>query len=190
MGKFVASAKFAAAIVRRDDFRAALAVRTPATASSAKFAVISAVEIRLTRLVVVVIVSPQSLTKIAPRKRAPARGPMMKRLTTVHVSTQRGWHGGEGQARLLVRGLLAREHRCVIFARDGGEFAERMEGEGFEVERIGGSGRGIRAMLHTRRLLRELRPDVIHFHDPHALERRGHGSMAIADRGADRLTAR
>ena len=28
-------------------------------------------------------------------------------LTIVHVSTERGWHGGEEQARLLIQGLAA-----------------------------------------------------------------------------------
>ena len=123
----------------------------------------------------------------AADKRA-LRESIMKRLTTIHVSTQRGWHGGEGQARLLVRGLTARGHRCVIFARDGGAFVERMGSEGFEVERIAGSGRGIRAMLHTRRLLRALRPDVIHFHDPHALSGAGLAAwrLPIAARIASR----
>ena len=77
-----------------------------------------------------------------PRTSALLRESIMKRLTTIHVSTQRGWHGGEGQARLLVRGLSARGHRCVILAREGGAFAERMGSEGFEVERIAGSGAG------------------------------------------------
>ncbi len=94
-------------------------------------------------------------------------------LTTVHVSTERGWHGGEEQARLLVRSLIARGQRCLILARAGGEFSKRMAAEGFEVRCVMGSGRRFRAMLQTRRWLRMVKPDVVHFHDPHALSGAG-----------------
>ncbi len=94
-------------------------------------------------------------------------------LTTVHVSTERGWHGGEEQARLLIRGLAARGHRCLVLARRGGQFARRMAEEGFEVRCVLGSGRRFRALLQTRRWLRLVQPDVVHFHDPHALSGAG-----------------
>lgn len=93
----------------------------------------------------------------------------MQPLTTIHVSTERGWHGGEEQARLLVQGLAARGHRCVIFARAGGAFAERLECEGFQVLRVAGNGRGPKALWQARRWLRVLQPDVLHCHDSHAL---------------------
>ena len=93
----------------------------------------------------------------------------MTALTIAHVSTQRGWHGGEEQARLLCEGLRKRGHRNLVFARHDGRFAERMLSDGFEVHRLPGSGRGPRAILQMRRTWKGLRPDVVHFHDPHAL---------------------
>ena len=99
--------------------------------------------------------------------------------TTVHVSTQRSWHGGEEQARLLIRGLAARGHRCLVLARSGGEFARRMGKEGFEVHCVQGIGRGPRAMWQTRRWLRLLDPDVVHFHDPHALSGAGMAAWGL-----------
>ena len=99
----------------------------------------------------------------------------MARLTTVHVSTQRTWHGGEEQAALLVRGLESRGHRAVIFARRGGQFALRMAEAGHEVRTFAGRGRSPRALWNMRRWLGALRPDVLHLHDSHAL-----GSCGLA----------
>ncbi len=89
--------------------------------------------------------------------------------TIVHVSTQITWHGGEEQARQLVRGLCLRGHRCSVLARAGGEFALRMSQEGYDVHEFPGRGRNPRALWKLRRLIRRLQPDVIHFHDSHAL---------------------
>lgn len=90
-------------------------------------------------------------------------------LTIAHVSTQRGWHGGEEQARLLCEGLRQRGHQNLIFARHDGRFAERMRTDGFEVHPLPGSGRGLGAIWKMRSVWARLRPDVVHFHDPHAL---------------------
>ena len=93
----------------------------------------------------------------------------MAPLTIAHISTQRGWHGGEEQARLLCDGLRKRGHQNVIFAKHDGKFAQRMETDRFEVHRLAGTGRGLRAIWQMRRAIKSLRPDVVHFHDPHAL---------------------
>ena len=61
--------------------------------------------------------------------------------TLVLVSTQHGWHGGEGQAKLLAVGLRQRGWRCVMLARRDGALAERMAAEGFEVVTFSGGGR-------------------------------------------------
>lgn len=104
----------------------------------------------------------------------------MQPLTIVHVSTQRGWHGGEEQARLLATGLRARGHRCLVLARAGGKFAERLGQAGFEVQTTRGSGRSLWAMRQTRRWLKTVAPDVIHFHDPHALSGAGLAAWRLA----------
>ena len=97
----------------------------------------------------------------------------------VFVSTQRGWHGGEEQARLLAVGLRQRGCRCVVFARRGGAFAERMAAEGFEVVGFGGGGRNLAAIWQMRRALRRIRPDVLHYNDSHALNGAGLASLGL-----------
>jgi glycosyltransferase involved in cell wall biosynthesis len=95
------------------------------------------------------------------------------------VSTQRLWHGGEEQAALLARGLRRRAHRPVILARHDGLFAQRMADEGFEVLGFRGNGRSPMALWQIRALLRRLRPDVLHYNDPHAISAAGLASLGL-----------
>jgi glycosyltransferase involved in cell wall biosynthesis len=100
-------------------------------------------------------------------------------LTSVHVSTQATWHGGEGQAYLLIRGLRERGHRVVVFARRGGQFARRTREEGFEVREFHRRGRGPGSLWQMRRWLKEISPDVIHSHDGHALTASGLAALGL-----------
>lgn len=93
----------------------------------------------------------------------------MPPLTIALVSTQRRWHGGEEQAKLLAIGLRQRGHRCVVLARHDGEFAAQMEYEGFEVVAFAGGGRNPIALGQMRHALRWLQPDVLHYNDSHAI---------------------
>ena len=93
----------------------------------------------------------------------------IKPLRIVLCSSQRGWHGGEGQACLLAVGLRDRGHEVHIFARHGEAFARRMSEEGFSVVELANGGRSLRGILQARRALRNLKPDVIHANDSHAL---------------------
>ena len=63
----------------------------------------------------------------------------------------------------------------MLLARAGGSFAQRLQREGFQVLPLAGNGRGLRAMWHTRQLLRRIQPDVLHLHDSHSL---GGGGLA------------
>ncbi len=99
-------------------------------------------------------------------------------MTVALVSTQRRWHGGEEQARLLAVGLRQRECRCVVLARHGSPFAERMADEGFEVVTFSG-GRGPAALWRIRRALRHIRPDVLHYNDSHAIGGAGLASLGL-----------
>jgi glycosyltransferase involved in cell wall biosynthesis len=109
-------------------------------------------------------------------------------LTVALVSTQRHWHGGEEQARLLAVGLRRRGCRCVVLARRGGAFAAAMEAEGFDVSKFAGNGRNPAALWQMRRALRRLRPDVLHYNDSHAIQ--GAGMASLGMRVPARIAAR
>jgi L-malate glycosyltransferase len=100
-------------------------------------------------------------------------------LTVALVSTQRRWHGGEEQARLLLDGLRRRGCRCVVLARRDGAFADRMKQEGFEVVAFMGGGRNPLAFWQIRRALRGIRPDVLHYNDSHAIVAAGVATLGV-----------
>lgn len=99
--------------------------------------------------------------------------------TAVLVSTQRNWHGGEEQARLLAEGLRQRGWHCAILACGGSAFAERMAADGFETTEFRGRGRSPAALLQIRRRLRQLRPDVLHYNDSHAMTGPGLAALGL-----------
>jgi glycosyltransferase involved in cell wall biosynthesis len=100
-------------------------------------------------------------------------------LTVALVSTQRRWHGGEEQARLLAAGLRQRGLRCVIFARRGGDFHERMAAEGFETIAFARGGHSPAALWQIRRGLRRIRPNVLHYNDSHAMTAAGLAALGL-----------
>jgi L-malate glycosyltransferase len=100
-------------------------------------------------------------------------------LTVALVSTQRRWHGGEEQARLLVAGLQQRGGRCVIIAQRDGDFLARIRAEGFETVAFAGGGRSPTGLWQIRRGLRRLRPDVLHYNDSHAMTAAGLAALGL-----------
>jgi len=92
-----------------------------------------------------------------------------RRLRVALVSSEHGWHGGEAQAFALAKGLRRRGHACLILARQGGEFARRIAGEGFQIGTFLGRGRSPLDLWRIRRHLIRFGPDVLHMNDAHAL---------------------
>ena len=98
----------------------------------------------------------------------------------VLVSTQHGWHGGEGQARLLAVGLRQRGWRCVVLRGGAEALAQRMADEGFEVATFSGGGRRPAALWKMPSALRgRVRPDVLYYNDSHAMNGAGIASLGL-----------
>jgi glycosyltransferase involved in cell wall biosynthesis len=92
------------------------------------------------------------------------------RLSTLHLSTAHTWRGGENQILLLAQGLVARGHRALIVAPKGAPLLERAHEAGLATRAL--TLRGDLDPAGTwrlARLLREVRPDVLHLHDGHAV---------------------
>ncbi len=88
---------------------------------------------------------------------------------TLHIDTARTWRGGQNQALLTVLGLRERGHRAVLVAHPEGALARRAS-EGHDLIRLAPAHEvDFAAGFRLSRVLRELKPDVIHAHDPHGV---------------------
>lgn len=87
----------------------------------------------------------------------------------MHVDTARTWRGGQNQVLQLVTGLSALGHPTWLVAHARGELKRRAQ-EGLRF--VGFSPRSefdVQAGWQLGRVLRDVKPDVIHAHDPMAV---------------------
>jgi glycosyltransferase involved in cell wall biosynthesis len=88
---------------------------------------------------------------------------------SVHIDTARTWRGGQNQVLLTVLGLRSAGHRAMLVAHPSGELRRRAE-EGLELVALAPEHElDLKAAWRLARLLRRLRPDVVHAHDPHGV---------------------
>ncbi len=88
---------------------------------------------------------------------------------TLHVDTARTWRGGQNQCLLTVLGLRARGHRAVLVAHPAGALAKRAA-EGHDLIRLAPAHEvDFAAGFRFSRVLRDLKPDLVHAHDPHGV---------------------
>jgi len=101
---------------------------------------------------------------------------------SLHIDTARTWRGGQNQVLLTVLGLRTRGHRTVLVAHPDGELARRA-GEGHDLVRLAPAHEvDFAAAFRLARVLRELGPDVIHAHDPHAVSMASMALSTLSDR--------
>ena len=88
---------------------------------------------------------------------------------SLHVDTARTWRGGQNQVLVTVLGLRAIGHRAMLVAHPGGELRRRAE-EGLELLPLAPvTEMDLSAAWRFSRVIKQLRPDIIHAHDPHAV---------------------
>ena len=88
---------------------------------------------------------------------------------SVQIDTARSWRGGQHQVVLATLGLRARGHRVTVVANPDGELRRRL---GDEVDVVPLAPRNevdLPAAWRLSRVLRDLRPDVVHAHDSHGV---------------------
>ena len=86
-----------------------------------------------------------------------------------HIDTARTWRGGSGQVMYTVMGLRARKQRAVVVAHPEGELVKRMS-EGLDLLPLAPKSEvDLATAWKLSRVLKQMRPDVIHAHDPHAV---------------------
>jgi L-malate glycosyltransferase len=96
---------------------------------------------------------------------------------SLHIDTQRTWRGGQRQVLLTVLGLRERGFRSVLVAHPDGELAKRAS-EGHDLIRLAPRTEvDLHAGWRLSRIIKDLQPDVVHAHDPHAV---ASASLALA----------
>ena len=88
---------------------------------------------------------------------------------SLHIDTARTWRGGQNQVLVTVLGLRALGHRTMVVAHPTGVLRERAK-EGLDVIALAPrTEMDLGAAWRLSRLIRQVRPDVIHAHDPHGV---------------------
>ncbi len=88
---------------------------------------------------------------------------------SLHIDTARTWRGGQNQVLLTVNGLRAIGQRAALVAHPGGELRRRAA-EGLELVPLAPRTEvDLTAAWRLARVLKRLRPDVVHAHDPHGV---------------------
>jgi glycosyltransferase involved in cell wall biosynthesis len=106
---------------------------------------------------------------------------------SLHIDTARTWRGGQNQVLLTVLGLRARGHRTVLVAHPEGELARRAS-EGHDLVRLAPAHEvDFAAGFRLARVIRDLSPDLIHAHDPHAVSMASMALSTISDRRSPAL---
>jgi glycosyltransferase involved in cell wall biosynthesis len=90
-------------------------------------------------------------------------------MLSVHIDTATTWRGGQNQVLLTVMGLLAAGERALLVAHPDGELRRRAA-EGLEFVPLAPAHElDLKAGWRLARLLKRVRPDVVHAHDSHAV---------------------
>ena len=88
---------------------------------------------------------------------------------SLHIDTAKTWRGGQNQVLLTVLGLRALGHRAMLVAHAGGELHQRAK-EGLDLVPLAPmTEMDLSAAWKLSRLMKQLRPAVIHAHDPHGV---------------------
>lgn len=88
---------------------------------------------------------------------------------SLHIDTARSWRGGQNQVLVTVMGLRAAGHRAMLVAHASGELRRRAE-EGLDfLPLTPRTEMDLSAAWRLSRALKQLRPDIIHAHDPHGV---------------------
>ncbi len=88
---------------------------------------------------------------------------------SLHVDTARTWRGGQNQVLVTLMGLRALGHRTMLVANSQGELRQRAA-EGLDLMPLAPrTEMDLSAAWRLSRLLKQLKPDIVHAHDPHGV---------------------
>jgi glycosyltransferase involved in cell wall biosynthesis len=88
---------------------------------------------------------------------------------SLHIDTARTWRGGQNQVLVTVMGLRALGHRTFLVVHPRGELRQRAN-EGLDLIPLAPrTEMDLGAAWRLSRLLKQLKPDIVHAHDPHGV---------------------
>lgn len=91
------------------------------------------------------------------------------KLSVVHLSTEKGWRGGEQQVKLLTEGLAARGHKCTVMSPpDAALYADRAKAGMAQPLHIRFGEFDILAARQIADVARKVKANVLHAHTSHA----------------------
>jgi glycosyltransferase involved in cell wall biosynthesis len=92
---------------------------------------------------------------------------------SLHIDTARTWRGGQNQVLVTAIGLRALGHRTMLVAHPAGELRQRAK-EGLDLIPLAPKTEmDLGAAFRLARLLKRLKPDIVHAHDPHGVAMAG-----------------
>jgi glycosyltransferase involved in cell wall biosynthesis len=108
---------------------------------------------------------------------------------SLHVDTARTWRGGQNQVLVTVMCLRALGHRAALVAHPGGELRQRAA-EGLDLIPLAPRMEmDLSAAWRLSRVIRQLRPDIVHAHDPHGVAMAALALSMSTERRTPRLVA-
>ena len=88
---------------------------------------------------------------------------------SLHIDTARTWRGGQNQVLVTLMGLRALGHRTLLVANADGQLRQRAA-EGLDLVPLAPrTEMDLGAAWRLSRLLKRVKPDVVHAHDPHGV---------------------
>ena len=88
---------------------------------------------------------------------------------SLHIDTARTWRGGQNQVLTTLMGLRAMGHRTLLVAHSEGELRQRAA-EGLDLVALAPKTEmDLTAAWRLSRLIKQLKPDIVHAHDPHGV---------------------
>jgi glycosyltransferase involved in cell wall biosynthesis len=94
---------------------------------------------------------------------------------SLHIDTARTWRGGQNQVLVTVLGLRSLGYRTMLVAHPDGELRQRAK-EGLDLIPLAPrTEMDLSAAWRLSRLLKQLKPDIVHAHDAHGVAMAGLG---------------